>query len=237
MLSSGGLQKLYQILEAIRENWRKLAVPSWNETGARGVLAISKQREHSLLRCQAMKQVIHISLLCLLVLLCSASAAFAKGPAEKISISGPGLTAPIEITDPELLQPFSPWSDAFFDQQRGLVTESPDSGRAYQVLIFADSRVFYAFNYIPGNPGMIYLPGRGEEWYETNVSTILRSGGLEGHWLYASREWDDLIGSLLADQGISEISYTETSARTGRMETISPFVPLSSQTRTKYIPF
>ena len=184
-----------------------------------------------------MKQVIHISLLCLLVLLCSASAAFAKGPAEKISISGPGLAAPIEITDPQLLQPFSPWSDAFFDQQRSVLAESPNSGNVYQVLIFADSRVFYAFNYIPGSPGIIYLPGQGEEWYETNVSTILRSGGWEGHWHYASREWDDLIGSLLADQGISEISYTETSARTDGMEKVSPSIPISGHRRTRYIPY
>jgi hypothetical protein len=184
-----------------------------------------------------MKQVIHISLLCLLVLLPSASAAFAKGPAEKISISGPGLAAPVEITDPELLQPFSPWSDAFFDQQRGVLAEPPNSGNVYQVLIFADSRVFYAFNYIPGSPGIIYLPGKGDEWYETNVSTILRSGGPEGHWLYASREWDDLIGGLLVNQGMAEISYTGTSGRMEGLEKVLPSLPLSGHPRTKYIPY
>jgi len=184
-----------------------------------------------------MKQVINISLLCLLVLLSSASTAFAKGPADRISISGPGLTAPIEITDPELLQPFSPWSDAFFDQQRGVLAEPPKAGNVYHVLIFADSRVFYAFNYIPGSPGMIYLPGKGDKWYQTNVSTIIRSGGLEGQWLYASREWDDLIGSLLEDQGESDISYLETSGRMEGVEAVLPSIPLSSHTRTKYIPF
>ena len=43
MLSPGELQKLYQILEAIREDWRKLVVPSWNEPRASGVLAMSKR--------------------------------------------------------------------------------------------------------------------------------------------------------------------------------------------------
>jgi hypothetical protein len=183
-----------------------------------------------------MKRVLYISLLCTLVLLSPASTAFAKGAADRISISGPGLTAPIEIADPELLQPFSPWSDAFFDRQRGVLKALPKTGSVYQVLIFADSRVFYAFNYIPGNPGMIYLPGQGDEWYRTNVSTILR-GGLEGNWLYASREWDDLIGGLLQDQRISDISDLEISASTEGMETASPSIPLSSHTRTKYIPY
>lgn len=189
-----------------------------------------------------MKQVIYVPLLCMLVLLSSAPTAFAKGPADRISISGPGLIVPIEITDPEILEPFSPWSDAFFDKQRGVLTESPKTGSLYQVLIFFESQVFYAFNYIPGSPGIIYLPGEGDEWYETNVGTIIR--GLEGQWLYASREWDDLIVGLLEDQGIADISYIETSngivddaGRTEGMETISLSIPSSSHTGIKYIPF
>jgi hypothetical protein len=183
-----------------------------------------------------MKQVIYISLLCMLVLLSSASTAFAKGSADRISISGPGLTAPIEITDPGILEPFSPWSDAFFDQQRGVLTESPKTGNVYQVTLSLESDVLYAFNYIPGSPGIIYLPGEGDEWYETNISTIMRNG-LEGQWLYASREWDDLIGGLLQDQRISDISDLEISASTEGMETASPSIPLSSHTRIKYIPY
>jgi len=51
-----------------------------------------------------MKKMLSINLFCLLQLVISVSAALAKGPADKITIFGPGLSEPIEITDAQILE-------------------------------------------------------------------------------------------------------------------------------------
>jgi hypothetical protein len=43
-----------------------------------------------------------------------------------------------------------------------------------------------------GEPGCVYLPGKGEEFYNNNTGTILRTDD-DGKWHYASRKWDDLM--------------------------------------------
>ncbi|GAB4577313.1 MAG: hypothetical protein Fur0022_00440 [Anaerolineales bacterium] len=170
-----------------------------------------------------MKQLIRITLLGVLILFSSVTTAIAKGPADKLSISGPGLTEPIEVTDPKILQPFSPWGDRFYDGQTGALAELPKVDVQYQVLFYVEDeagelRVRYAFQYTPGQPGLIHLPGKGDEWYETNIGTILR-GGLEGQWLYASQEWDDLMRQLLEGQGIPFSGDAQRSKDTAKVAT------------------
>lgn len=133
------------------------------------------------------------------------SRAFAKGPADQITITGPGLANPVVITDPQALAPFSPWSDQFFDPRHEILGRPSNDKSLYQVTIFEKDETgqlqrMYAFRYAPGAPGAIYLPGRGEAGYVENVSTILRDG-LDGHWVRASQGWDSLMQQALAASG------------------------------------
>lgn len=43
--------------------------------------------------------------------------------------------------------------------------------------------------------GYVYLPGKGEKWYDVNVGSIYR--GVEGHWFQASGSFGDVIESSI----------------------------------------
>jgi hypothetical protein len=160
-----------------------------------------------------MRKAIYVILLWVLLLGPTSFTAFAKGPADKITISGPGLSEPIEITDAQILEKFSPWSEAFFDKARGILKEPPKVENTYQVIFYlkdesGDLRASYAFEYAPGNPGTIHLPGKGDPWYDTNKGLILR--GEDGGWLYASAAWYDMMEPMLEKHNVS---ITGTSMR------------------------
>ena len=154
-----------------------------------------------------MKKAIYVISLWILLLGPAVSIAFAKGPADKITISGLGWSEPVEITKAQILEKFSPWSEEFFDKRQGALEESPKVESTYQVLFYlkdesGELRASYAFEYAPGNPGYIHLPGKGDPWYETNKGIILREE--DGRWLYASADWYDLMQDLLDKHAISD---------------------------------
>ncbi len=143
----------------------------------------------------------------LLILFISVPLASAKGLPDKITITGPGLVSPIEITNPEILRQFNPWDGYFLDKERAIVTETPQGHALYEVLFYVretsgEFHLFYALNYSPalsGARGTIYLPQENEKWYVMNNETIARKSG----WLYASPEWDSLMQHLLRNQPAS----------------------------------
>lgn len=142
-------------------------------------------------------------------------AAFAKGPADMISISGNNLTAPIQITDPKILERFSPWFLAFIDESKGTLAESPVVDRLYDVWFYlkdenGSMRIIYTFQYSPGQPSYIRLPGKGDEWYQTNIGTIIRDD-LDGKWHYASREWDEFMLTTLAEDTATTVQSSNVS--------------------------
>jgi hypothetical protein len=48
--------------------------------------------------------------------------------------------------------------------------------------------VFYVYEPVT-RQGFVYLPGRGEPFYEKNVNLLLRGDDYEGHWFRATPEW------------------------------------------------
>lgn len=137
------------------------------------------------------------------------AAALAKGPVDRITIRGPGLDQPIEIVEAWVLNGFNPWAGQFLgdvleDRPPALAGTSP-----YQVFFElsdqkGELRVVYAFSYYPGeggHPGYIRLPGPGEEplpideWYRTNIGTIIRS--TDGHWHEATEKWGEVMSAQL----------------------------------------
>ena len=144
-----------------------------------------------------MKRITFFTGLLLLVFLASTTLALAKGPAAKILIWGPDLKEPVEISDQQALLQFSPLGEKYFDRQKGPLPAHPNTDRLYQVFLYEKDdndqlQVAYAFQYAPGPPGIIYIPGRDEPWHNVNIGTISRGSTIEGHWFYASPEWDAL---------------------------------------------
>ena len=159
-----------------------------------------------------MKRMFRLSVCFLLAFLFTpASVAVAKGAPDKVTITGPGLAAPIEITDPGILGQFNPWDGQFLDKDRTVVTDTPQENAPYEVLFYAKDadggfRLFYAFDYLPepsGMRGRIYLPQENEKYYDMNNYTIARRSG----WLYASPQWDSFMQPLLVDQRSSAPTF------------------------------
>jgi len=142
---------------------------------------------------------------------------FAKSDLSKITIQGGDLKTPIAITDPKTLATFDIWSGPgtsgwistsrkeadklVIDWSYG-VAKQPQGLQRYQVSFYAKwpaERVIYVvfYEYDPATEhGYIYLPGKSDEWYRLNVSTIFR--GAEGYWFRAGSRWDIVANRLIA---------------------------------------
>ena len=143
---------------------------------------------------------------------------FAKAQTCKITINGADLKAPIEITDPRILVNFNVWSGVgtsstssgvttqgdrgfIIEWPFGAVTQKPKTLTRYQVSFYAkfpeELLVYVVFyEYDPANDrGYVYLPGKTDEWYRTNVSSILR--GVEGNWFVSSEAWERIARPLI----------------------------------------
>jgi len=137
------------------------------------------------------------------LMLCSMTTVLAKGATRRVVITG-GTLAPgahVEATNSAALA--NVWAGAFL----GDPAEPPGAGEPrYQVSFYVvpprehDERVMYVVRYVrdPSMPGggFVYLPGRGEEYYSLNVSTILRPEQ-DGRWHRARADWSRAINSAL----------------------------------------
>jgi hypothetical protein len=127
----------------------------------------------------------------------------AKKPLEKITISGPGLGTPVEITDERTLRLANPWFGKFIDWSAPAVEARHDTP-VYAVTLHAclgssELRAIYQFRYAPGGNGergLVYLPGKGEPWHRQNVSIIIRDKH-DGRWNPASPNWDARMKAAL----------------------------------------
>ncbi|PWT81158.1 MAG: hypothetical protein C5B44_04230 [Acidobacteria bacterium] len=139
-----------------------------------------------------------------LVLLSWLGSVHAKGIPNLVVIKSVKLQHPIEITDRETLNEFSPWSGKFIDWKRGVVPAPTDQKPQFEVLIYmkstrGDLRLIYTVMYCPqpdNRTGYIYLPGKDDSRYSTNVSTILRDGD-DGKWHLANPAWEATVKRLL----------------------------------------
>jgi len=148
-----------------------------------------------------MKTQLFVSLaLALLFFLGVPHASRAKALTVKIIISGGKLPEPIEITDKHALAASDIWIGSFLDTTRPPLEDPPGDIQRYEVVFYVkyrrdDIRKAYAVYYCPGRaaePGLIYLPGKGDPWQELNWGTIVREGR-DGKWNYASPAWEDSI--------------------------------------------
>ena len=128
----------------------------------------------------------------------------AKAATVKIIISGPGLPAPLEVIDEQILNLSNVWVGQFLDGSHGSPEKPPEGLKPYELSFYVklrdeEVRMMYVAYYYPSpsmKQGYIYLPGKGEPWYYLNVGTILRAGQ-DGRWNYASPAWENLVKPLI----------------------------------------
>jgi len=136
------------------------------------------------------------------VIACSVAVA-AKTPTVKLTIAGPNLAKPIELTNPKALLSGDVWEGNFI----AAPAAEPDKVLPRYVVSFyvagskagEPSEMRYVVNYTrdpQSGEGYVYLPGRGDQWYRLNIGAILRDG-LDGKWHHASRSWSDALAAAL----------------------------------------
>ena len=87
------------------------------------------------------------------------------------------------------------------DWPSGVVTDRPNGLHRYEVAFYAGGSlpvytVFYELD-TSGDRGYVYLPGTADELYTVNTRAILRGHGFEGHWLRATRSWQQAVAPLI----------------------------------------
>jgi hypothetical protein len=153
--------------------------------------------------------------------------AWTKGETLRIDIRGDGLETPIEITDPAITGLFDVWNGpgvtangetyhmdperqqgAFIDWPRGPAVTHPGGLRRLEVTFEVgqprgDDTRPYVFLYELDTAmahGYVYLP----RW-----KNDLIWHGVEGTWFHASTRWDEIIGSILASNGVAGVAAAD----------------------------
>jgi len=128
----------------------------------------------------------------------------AKGPTVKLTVTGPTLSQPLDITDSRVLMSSQVFAGAFL--AGGSI--APDASLPRYKVAFhvelpkwmnAGIQVKYVVLYVKDastGQGFVYLPGRDEEGYWLNVGTILRDGQ-DGTWQVASTSWANALNKHL----------------------------------------
>jgi len=169
-----------------------------------------------------MKAMLHAFLVTALALV--AAPALAKSQTVKIEVMGPGLAAPLEITDPAIVEQFTIWNGPhsarkmaardpnataqikmYADWLRGAIPQ-PQGLQLYTVTLHQEAneqthewhRTYVVkYGYDPkAAEGYFYLPGgKDGESYQRNVFSISHGG--EGKWFHASQSWEQLVAPLI----------------------------------------
>jgi hypothetical protein len=132
------------------------------------------------------------------------SLTFAAGIKEtaRLTISGPGLWQPLEVTDENALALSNVFAGTFIGEP---AATPPDSELPRYDIVFdiqtaegvktAAYTVLYCKNRWTGD-AFVYVPGYGDDGYRRNISTILREGQ-DGRWHRAARPWSQAINPHL----------------------------------------
>jgi len=138
-----------------------------------------------------------------LVALLAFSPAHAKAPTAQVTITGPKLNLPLNLSD-EAVTNVNVWAGHFIDWKAGAVGLPRANSLLYRVHFWVqvdpnDIRMMYVLNYqwlADSNRAIVCLPGRQDSWYSLNVSTILRNGQ-DGKCFYAEEGWGRAVQAAL----------------------------------------
>ena len=151
------------------------------------------------LRQGGLKTALYIALV-----MCASIGLEAKGPTVKLTITGPGLAAPIDIVEPAILDGSNVYGGSFVGEM--VAAAPPVDTPIYTVSFHVQSpewmrrpvKAMYAVSVARDARGALwlYLPGRGEAGYALNVGTILRDGQ-DGHWHRPPLSWAAAIAKFI----------------------------------------
>lgn len=125
----------------------------------------------------------------------------AKGPAQKISVLGPGLSEELEILDPEILPDLSM---ASFENFLQAVPAPENIGPGYAMTRYyqIENGPFWPFDHLVYHPdpsgglGVIHYLGIENGWSE-----------YDGKWFAAQPQGEKVFASVLAEQGVTLDNY------------------------------
>ncbi|HEV8393350.1 MAG TPA: hypothetical protein VGQ37_03705 [Vicinamibacterales bacterium] len=129
----------------------------------------------------------------------------AKGTTVKLTLTGPGLAAPVEIVEPSILNQSNVWGGSFIGET--LDAEPPVKQPIYTVSfdvlpperLHEPARTMYTVSLArDARSGalLLYLPGRGEPGYWLNVRSMLRDGQ-DGYWHRPPAAWASAVAKYL----------------------------------------
>jgi len=160
-----------------------------------------------------MKSGILPGVLALLVL--TTSLALAKGPPDKVVISGPGLSGEVESTDCVAISVLGLGS--LEDFQRGPIA-APQVSTGYQLTrYFKDGASYRPFD------RLIYYPNRSGERGYIFYEGLRVSGGwseYDGKWFYATKAGDAAMRRLLKQLGAAPATLPATGGTAAPLEAV-----------------
>ena len=119
-----------------------------------------------------------------------------------LTISGPGLSQPLEVTDGDTLALSNVFAGTFIGAP---AVNPPDAELPRYRIVFdiqtmegvrrAAYTVLYCKNRWTGD-AFVYVPGYGDDGYRRNIGTILRKGQ-DGRWHRAGGPWSQAINAHL----------------------------------------
>jgi hypothetical protein len=141
----------------------------------------------------------------LIAVLLASAALEAKGTTVKLTLTGPGLVRPVEITEPDMLQGWNVWEGWFIGETIAIPPRI--KGPIYQVAfdvrlpewMRAGVKTMYTVSVardVRSGALWLYLPGRGEPGYALNVRTMLRDTQ-DGHWHRPPAPWASALAKYL----------------------------------------
>lgn len=163
----------------------------------------------------------------LALLLGAPGIASAKAKTLRIEITGPGLSLPLLLTSPEIVQSFDIWNGPgvrvngepvhldpahqhghFIDWPRGIANDRAAGMQRFTITFHLDvvrpppyessSRYVVFYEFEPPKSGgYIYLPSREETQSHSNTAII---HGVEGNWFFSTAAWEQHIRAAITTQ-------------------------------------
>jgi LPXTG-motif cell wall-anchored protein len=143
----------------------------------------------------------HPLALALLAALTTVSLALAKGPPDKLTISGPGLQGEIEVTDPALLADIGFGGLEEFDSNGRHGIPEPAVGEGYTLirLLRNPNGTFQPWDQLRYYPNA--LDGRGVVFYDGLIGP--NTSEFDGRWYFARPAGEAGMQRLLATLGVT----------------------------------
>jgi hypothetical protein len=121
--------------------------------------------------------------------------ALAGGPADKVTVNGPGLKREIEITDAQDLQALSVGQLADFNNP---IAAPGEIGPGYELTrYYEDKANFIAFDHVRYHPDP--ADGRGYVFY---MGLLNGWSEYDGKWFHATTQGEQVLQRILAENGV-----------------------------------